>query len=280
MIFDEKNASGKAGEYFFAFWICSQFDWACRLLDIDIGIDAQIEIFDESCNSTGKFINVQIKSSINKTFNAFVTKNNLTYWRTIDKPTILVNILNIKGVPRPYWMHMTKDICDEYLKKLIEKPKQEKILINFSNAKPLRRKDKIDFETLHIKETLNHYKEKLEAFSDKYDAIFDDLSLRAYKHEYLSNLVNDSDISQLETYLSTAGAGLEFASEIILMDEKDPQLTNFIDYQSKIATKKRDLIDFVEVISSYLYRFDDNEKSELLNIMEVHYKPVWKILTS
>ena len=280
MIFNEKNASGKAGEYFFAFWICSQFDWACRLLDIDIGIDAQIEIFDESCNSTGNFINVQIKSSINKTFNASVTKNNLTYWRTLDKPTILVNILNVTRVPRPYWIHMTKDVCDKYLKTFIGKPKQQTVLIDFSNAKPLKRKDKIDFETLHIKETLNNYKERLEAFSNKYDAIFDNLSFSPLKYEYLNNLVNDSDLSQLETYLSTAGAGIEFASKIILMDKEEPQLNNFMDYQSEIFKQQKDLIDFVKVISSYLHRFDDNEKSDLLKIMEVHYKSVWKILTS
>ncbi|MCI5162057.1 MAG: hypothetical protein D3917_08545 [Candidatus Electrothrix sp. AX5] len=51
--YTKKKAIGDAGEYFFAYTVATILGWPCRLLDIDIGIDAQVEILDGDQNSTG-----------------------------------------------------------------------------------------------------------------------------------------------------------------------------------------------------------------------------------
>lgn len=66
MYYAKENRNGDIGEYYFAYWITQTFGWPCRLLDIDIGLDAQIEICDESDKALGQFIAVQIKSTDTK----------------------------------------------------------------------------------------------------------------------------------------------------------------------------------------------------------------------
>ena len=47
-----QTANGDAGEFFFAYKIASALGWPCRLFDIDIDIDAQVEILNEDRTST------------------------------------------------------------------------------------------------------------------------------------------------------------------------------------------------------------------------------------
>jgi hypothetical protein len=59
-----RTANGDAGEFFFAYKIASVLKWPCRLFDIDIGIDAQVEIVDEDDEtSTGRFVAFQVKAT-------------------------------------------------------------------------------------------------------------------------------------------------------------------------------------------------------------------------
>ena len=60
MKYPEKAANGDAGEFFFAYKVASVLKWPCRLLDIDIGIDAQVEILNEDGTSTGRFVAFQV----------------------------------------------------------------------------------------------------------------------------------------------------------------------------------------------------------------------------
>ncbi|WP_231995645.1 DUF4365 domain-containing protein [Pseudomonas taetrolens] len=94
MKYPSNTATGDAGEYFFAYQISYILGWPCRLFDIDIGIDAQVEILDEDRNSTGRFVAFQIKTSANEELKPYwyVSKNQLNYWREMDTPVFVVLI--------------------------------------------------------------------------------------------------------------------------------------------------------------------------------------------
>lgn len=85
------KANGDAGEFFFAYQIASVLKWPCRLLDIDIGIDAQVEVINDDRSSTGRFVAFQVKatSEEEKGFR-YVSKRQLAYWRELDLPVFVV----------------------------------------------------------------------------------------------------------------------------------------------------------------------------------------------
>ncbi|WP_347368982.1 DUF4365 domain-containing protein [Vibrio vulnificus] len=91
MKYTEDKATGDAGEYLFAYTVANVLEWPCRLLDIDIGIDAQIEVLDDSRQSMGQFIAVQVKTTrdINKK-SISVEKKHIDYWSSLDTPVLLV----------------------------------------------------------------------------------------------------------------------------------------------------------------------------------------------
>ncbi|WP_256676462.1 DUF4365 domain-containing protein [Pseudomonas sp. RGB] len=97
MKYPSKIATGDAGEYFFAYKISYVLGWPCRLFDIDIGIDAQVEILDENRNSTGRFVAFQVKTSADEEPQPYwyVSKNQLDYWRDMDIP-VFVALVSLK----------------------------------------------------------------------------------------------------------------------------------------------------------------------------------------
>lgn len=86
--YTEDMAKGDWGEYFLAYNIVKNFGWPCRTLDIDIGIDAQIEVIDNEFNTTGRFIGVQVKTGGQFKISAA----HIAYWRSCDFPIIIVHI--------------------------------------------------------------------------------------------------------------------------------------------------------------------------------------------
>jgi len=92
MLYTEKAATGDAGEFFFAYQIAYVLKWPCRLFDIDIGIDAQVEVLDEKQQSTGRFVGFQVKArGIPDEANAkYVTERQLEYWKFSDVPVFVV----------------------------------------------------------------------------------------------------------------------------------------------------------------------------------------------
>lgn len=97
MKYADSNVIGDAGEYFFAFSITNILGWPCRLLDIDIGIDAQVEILDEHRRSTGQFLAVQIKSTREqKKLSLSIETKHVNYWKSIDTPVLLA-LVNIES---------------------------------------------------------------------------------------------------------------------------------------------------------------------------------------
>jgi hypothetical protein len=122
MKFKARASTGKAGEYYLAYWITKNFHWPCRLLDIDVGIDAQIEIFDELNHSVGDFIAVQIKATEKEDPSVSIKLNNLEYWGSIEDPVILISISMSEETPKIYW----KQINDKRLLRYIADAKKNK----------------------------------------------------------------------------------------------------------------------------------------------------------
>ena len=86
-----KAANGHAGEYFFAYTIANVLKWPCRLIDIDIGIDAQVEVINEDRSSSGRFVAFQVKTTSREEPNCrYVTVDQLKYWQELDLPVFVV----------------------------------------------------------------------------------------------------------------------------------------------------------------------------------------------
>lgn len=79
------------------------FNWPCRLLDIDVGVDAQIEVFENNF-STGDFIPVQIKTKANSDLFKDIKGKDFNYWNQIGYGVLLV-LVSIEGEkePKMYW---------------------------------------------------------------------------------------------------------------------------------------------------------------------------------
>ena len=87
-----KSANGHAGEFFFAYQIADVLKWPCRLIDIDIGIDAQVEVINGADrSSTGRFVAFQIKAREEpKQAYLYVSEEHLAYWRELALPVFVV----------------------------------------------------------------------------------------------------------------------------------------------------------------------------------------------
>jgi len=107
MKYAENTAIGDAGEYFFAYTVATTLGWPCRLLDIDIGIDAQIEVLDDAKHSTGQFLAVQIKTTTDPAVNArYIELKHVQYWQTVETP-VLIALVDLKG-KKVYIKHIDK----------------------------------------------------------------------------------------------------------------------------------------------------------------------------
>lgn len=104
--------NGDAGEYFVAYKITSMFGFATRLLDVDLGVDAEIEIIDQSVSTT-HIIKAQIKSSDSvkgAKHTVSVKEENVEYWKEINLPVVVFLVdLNTEKV---YWRQIKSE--DDY----------------------------------------------------------------------------------------------------------------------------------------------------------------------
>ncbi|MFZ8767358.1 DUF4365 domain-containing protein [Vibrio harveyi] len=122
MKYQISKQNGDAGEYYFSFWVSVNFGWPCRLLDIDLGLDAQLEMCDSQHIAEGKFIAIQLKSTQGMKPNTSLELKNLLYWKSMKEPVIVVSIINIRRKPQMYWKIVNGDGID----KLIAKAKKNK----------------------------------------------------------------------------------------------------------------------------------------------------------
>lgn len=140
--FKDTSITGWSGEYYFAYWIVSNFKWACRLLDIDIGIDAQVEVFEKKF-STGDFFAVQIKSTISHSPNISLYLSDFNYWNKIDGVVVLVSIVLGNGTSSPVIYY--KIMNEVEVKKLIlvaEKKKGNSATVSFNKNNILTKRSK------------------------------------------------------------------------------------------------------------------------------------------
>ncbi|HHF2850854.1 TPA: DUF4365 domain-containing protein [Vibrio diabolicus] len=110
MQYKSKAVTGDAGEYYFAYKLTSMFGWAIRLLDVDLGVDAEIEVVENE-KSDFKLLKVQIKSSVKVSGNShsiYVSPAHIDYWKNTNLPVLvcLVDLVNEKI----YWKHIKHEV--------------------------------------------------------------------------------------------------------------------------------------------------------------------------
>ncbi|HGG9109407.1 TPA: DUF4365 domain-containing protein [Enterobacter cloacae] len=173
----DNNFIGIMGEHYFAYWVARNFNWPCRLLDVDIGIDAQIEIFENNF-STGDFIPVQIKSKNNKELYKDIDAVDFNYWNQIGYGVLLILILiNDNDEPEMYWEYFDLDRTASILEeqKVARKP-------------PLNWQKRVHFSKRLVPESK---KELIDIFNDPAFIETEGLAERLIKHlEHYNELYN------------------------------------------------------------------------------------------
>ncbi|WP_458764631.1 DUF4365 domain-containing protein [Cupriavidus basilensis] len=90
MTYPGKTAIGDAGEFFAAYKIAKELRWPCRLFDIDIGIDGQVEIMAGE-KSTGRFVAIQVKTTTAEEKDCcYVKAHHFDYWVSAEIPVFVV----------------------------------------------------------------------------------------------------------------------------------------------------------------------------------------------
>lgn len=168
MYYAKINRNGDVGEYYFAYWITQTFGWPCRLLDIDLGLDAQIEICNESHKALGQFIAVQIKSTDSKKLSTSLKLNNLHYWSEMQEPVVVVRIIDVDDVePILYW----KVVNTKSISKLItiaESNSSETATLSFTEEDRLTIDEKDIFRFLPALKNLDVLEESSRVLKEKY----------------------------------------------------------------------------------------------------------------
>ncbi|EBZ3089650.1 DUF4365 domain-containing protein [Salmonella enterica subsp. enterica serovar Enteritidis] len=212
--YKKNGATGQAGEYYFAYWIVRNFKWPCRLLDIDVGIDAQVEIFEDEI-STGDFFAVQIKSTVENDPDMSIDLSDFMYWKQLESQVILVRILMADNHSEPvmYWKSFSKDYLDEIVIEMGATGFQSKKVF-FSES------DKL------TSESKDSWKEAILSDNDKRLIRVARSLLKSLKEHDLDNFVE-------EDYHLQDG-------------NKD-----FITFSSEIDTFNHDFIDYEELIDAF-----------------------------
>jgi hypothetical protein len=262
---DLNNANGKAGENYFAYWIMRNLNWPCRLLDVDIGIDAQVEIMDKAMHSTGEFLAVQIKTSITPELKTSIKVKHLKYWESINDPVMLIFISFLENEPKIYWKLINKEDTESKLAEA-KKEKQKTIDIKFSQN-DLLTKDSIS-QLLRLP-----YKNELTVITnsfDKIDSLWLEVVEPCYSEEYDEyNYVHYEcfdliSAHQLMSYFNTACFLMDEIDDITSKHEKISSLTNDVD---KIYEKYEEI---KSIITGMLPDVLDNDC-----IHDFEFKKVW-----
>jgi len=113
--YKKRSVNGNAGEYLAAYQFTKVLQWPYRMLDIDIGVDGEIEILDSAGISTSDVIKVQVKTfnSISKASSKkiYVKGNHIQYWKKFCLPIIVVCVDLSKE--KVYWKPVTATECYE-----------------------------------------------------------------------------------------------------------------------------------------------------------------------
>lgn len=171
MTYIEKVAHGNAGEFYFAYWISCNFIWPCRILDIDMGLDAQIEIYDDNYHSTGMFIGAQVKTTANtlvESPSVSVPRKNIVYWESIRDPIVIIRVCLNENSPPPslYWKHLNKKELKNLLDNAIIKD-NETVSITFTDDNLLNTSDKTSWLEMFLSDDDKEIIERAEGIKNK-----------------------------------------------------------------------------------------------------------------
>ena len=83
--------------------------WPCRLLAVDLGVDAEVEVLDDNGESTGDIIRLQIKSTEKhdggEKLSIPTDERHVTYWKKYCAPIVFIGVdLNTETI---YWRQIT-----------------------------------------------------------------------------------------------------------------------------------------------------------------------------
>jgi len=234
MQYSSTNIIGDAGEHLVASRVINLFKFPCRLIGIDIGIDAEIEIIDDNYKSTGEFIRCQIKTTTSDTFYLYIDEEHMAYWNKMSMPVVvfLVHLENEKI----YWH------CIDEIGKY--KKGKSGYVVNFDEADNLNAGNKDRFkEIVNIKLVRQIAKIYEEAFAivDKDNKEFFDFEEPKYDVTTFEDFVYHSE--QIQYSLSKA--------------EKLIRRYKFLE---NVSDEYRDKL---RAISQYLKRVDEEKKTIL-----------------
>ena len=113
MKYTVRNSSGDIGAHLVAFKFLKLLNWPCRLADIDIGIDAEVEMISEDDESQGDIMKVQIKHSAqfpdHETFSVSTYERHIEYWSRFCVPLIFCAAES--NSMKVYWRQITDLDC-------------------------------------------------------------------------------------------------------------------------------------------------------------------------
>ncbi len=94
--YQKRSKNGDAGEYFAAYKFTKLFGWPYRMLDVDLGVDAEVEILDGNGLSTSDLVKLQIKTfdkiTSEESKNIYVSPEHIGYWKKFCLPIVVVCI--------------------------------------------------------------------------------------------------------------------------------------------------------------------------------------------
>ncbi|SFA58438.1 protein of unknown function [Pedobacter suwonensis] len=97
---------GDAGEHLLAAQIIHYYGFPCRLTNIDIGIDTEIELIDQNYKSTGEIIKAQVKTKTAEEFEVNVKSGHIKYWNSFNLPAVIFLVHLEQG--NIYWHALDK----------------------------------------------------------------------------------------------------------------------------------------------------------------------------
>jgi|GEM_PF-5897772 arsenate reductase-like glutaredoxin family protein len=227
MKYSDNNIIGDSGEHLVASRIIKLFGFPCRLTNIDIGIDAEIEIIDKNSNSTGQFIKCQIKSTRNKKFNWYIDKIHIEYWNKLKIPVIIF-LVHIK-TDKIYW-HIIEEA---------------------NNYVETKSKYKIDFDSKHILKKSNKKK-------------FIEISLHK-THKKIEEIINDAkqtikkDQNLIETDKWDITSLIEFVYNANKIEYKLDQIQKWITKEPELAQHFTEYNSDIMFINEHLKWIEENK---------------------
>jgi len=161
MKYTRANIIGDAGEHLVAAKIIKLFGFACRLISIDLGIDAEIEIINNEEKSTGEFLKCQIKTTLKEDYHVYIQEKHLIYWNSVNIP-VIVFLVHLKS-EKIFW-HCIKDLS-QYEKS------GSSIKLLFEKSSRFKKNNKQQFvELVHFKS----FEEIRRIYEDAYEIAYQD----------------------------------------------------------------------------------------------------------